>query len=380
MSKHTPFSESEGTADLRFLFLILFSSLYHTSKQKKIYYFSFFRDYDIIAPTTRDAKGFSRREKIMGKRRIFRKILAVCLCLAALFVTACGDKDTNENSGGEQAKTTSKAQIKIATKNTPEQNVLAHLAQNLIEQKTELNAEVVYYDDSTSASLLERMENNDIQIFFDYSGSLAVNALEMEREDINPPTLLQDVQNTLNKKHGVSVSEEIGYSSTTALYMSIARRTELNSPSTLSEIAKMSPDLTIAMNEGFYTRIDCFEALCKQYGMEFKEAKVMDEERGFRALMEGDIDLYIADSVSPYLSLLDVKQLVDDQYFFLPQTTCCLVSQKALDKYPELEPALKNMEGLINTSRMSLMIRRIYWEGNDVDEYLYTYLRANNLI
>ena len=29
---------------------------------------------------------------------------------------------------------------------------------------------------------------------------------------------------------------------------------------------------------------------------------------------------------------------------------------------------------------MSLMIKRIYWEGHDIEDYLFTYLRANNII
>ena len=314
----------------------------------------------------------------MGAKNLFRSIITICCLAALLFCVGCGDQPSADSSG--KTKANSKAQIKIATKNTPEQNILAHLAQNLITEKTNYTAEVVYYDDSTSASLLEKMENGDIQIFFDYTGSLAVNALEYTAETINTPTLTQDVQNSL-KHRGITASEEIGYSSTTSFYITIERRAELKSPSTLSEIANLSPDLTIGMDEGFFKRLDCYKAICEAYNMKFKEATVYeDEESGFRALIDGEIDLYIAPSVSPYLSQLDVKQLVDNEYFFLPQVTCCLISDEAIKKYPEIEPTLKNLEGLINASRMSLMIKRIYWEGNDIDEYIHTYLRANNLI
>ena len=84
--------------------------------------------------------------------------------------------------------------------------------------------------------------------------------------------------------------------------------------------------------------------------------------------------------MTPYFSLLNVKQLVDDKYFFLPQNTCYLVSDSALKDYPELDSTLSNLEGLISASRMSLMIKRIYWEGHDIEDYLFTYLRANNII
>ena len=312
----------------------------------------------------------------------FKKIIAAVAVAASMMLTltACGGATAGDDEEKDKTAPAERTQIRIATKNTPEQNILSHLAERIIEEKTELNAEVVYYDDSTSSSLAGKMAHNDIQVFFDYTGSLAVNALGMERENIYSPTLLQDTQNGLKKQYQIELIGEIGYSSTTAFYITIPRRVELGSPTTLSEIAKMSPKLKCGMDQGFYSRVDCFEAICDLYNMDFKATKVLAEDEGFDALMDGDIDLYIGESVSPYLSLFDVKQLVDDQYFFLPQTTCCLVSEAALKKYPEVEAALKNLEGLISASRMSLMIQRVYWEGNDIDDYVYTFLRANNLI
>lgn len=304
-------------------------------------------------------------------------LLALVLCFTA---SACdnGQKSSAEESSDSPYQ--SNSPINIATKNTPEQNILANLAKILIKEKMDMDTDIVYYKDSTSAALLGKMDRGTIQIFFDYSGSLAVNALNIDLDSVNVPTLLLDVQNTIRKNHEVTVSEEIGYNSTTAVYMMIDRREELGSPATISDLAKLSPKLKIGMNEAFYSRIDCYKAFAETYSLTFKEAAPYSEEAGFAALASGEIDVYIGNSISPYFSLLNVRQLVDDQYFFLPQNTCYLVSDKALKDFPELDSTLSNMEGLINASRMSLMIKRIYWEGHDIEEYLFTYLRANNII
>ncbi|MBR5328743.1 MAG: hypothetical protein IKV45_00890 [Firmicutes bacterium] len=315
-------------------------------------------------------------KRYIKKPWILTLLLAFCLCLS---FAACGNDDSSKNN--DATEQTTSGNIRIATKNTPEQNILANLAKILIREKMNLEAEVVYYEDSTSATLLEKMDKGSIQLFFDYTGSLAENALKIDMENVNIPTLILDVQNTIKKKHDITVSEPIGYNSTTAFYMMIDRREELGSPATLSQIAKMSTDLKIGMNEAFYNRIDCYQALCEHYGMTFKKSEVYsDDEFGFRALISGEIDVYIGPSVTPYLSLLNVKQLVDDKYFFLPQNTCLLMSNRALKEYPDMEKTMEHLEGLISESRMSLMIKRIYWEGNDIEEYLFTYLRANNII
>lgn len=310
----------------------------------------------------------------------FKKIWIFCFLSLCLFLSACGNDSTSQNAENEAVQSSGNT-IRIATKNTPEQNILAHLAQILIREKMGVEAEIVYFEDSTSATLLDKMNKGNIELFFDYSGSLAVNALQLDTEKVNIPTLLLDVQNNIRKKYDITVSEEIGYNSATAFYMMIDRREELGSPATLSQIAAMSSKLKIGMDEAFYHRIDCYSAFCDLYETEFKEAIVYtEEEDGFRALINGDIDVYVAPSVTPYRSLLNIKQLVDDKYFILPQNTCCLMSEKALQSYPDLDSTIEHLEGLISESRMSLIIKRIYWEGNDIDDYLFTYLRANNII
>lgn len=310
----------------------------------------------------------------------FKKIWIFCFLLLCLFLSACGNDSTSQNAENEAVQSSGNT-IRIATKNTPEQNILAHLAQILIREEMGVEAEIVYFEDSTSATLLDKMNKGNIELFFDYSGSLAVNALQLDTEKVNIPTLLLDVQNNIRKKYDITVSEEIGYNSATAFYMMIDRREELGSPATLSQIAAMSSKLKIGMDEAFYHRIDCYSAFCDLYETEFKEAIVYtEEEDGFRALINGDIDVYVAPSVTPYRSLLNIKQLVDDKYFILPQNTCCLMSEKALQSYPDLDSTIEHLEGLISESRMSLIIKRIYWEGNDIDDYLFTYLRANNII
>lgn len=312
-------------------------------------------------------------KNILKKPWFITILLIFSLCIS---LTACGESENEEDDTQISA-----SNIRIATKNTPEQNILANLAQILIREKMGVEAEIVYFEDSTSATLLDKMEKGNIHIFFDYTGSLAENALNIDLEGTNIPTLILDVQNNVKKNYDITVSEKIGYNSTTAFYMMIDRREELGSPANLTKVAEMSSKLNVGMTEAFYNRIDCYEALCALYGFTFQNATVYpDDTAGFTALIKGEIDLYIGPSVTPYLSLLNVKQIPDDKYFFLPQDTCCLMADSVLDRYPELNPTIAHLEGLISASRMSLMIKRIYWEGHDIQDYLYTYLRANNII
>ena len=112
-------------------------------------------------------------KKYIKKQRILSLLLALCLIFA---LSACGDAGKSESNDTETTYNSGK--IRIATKNTPEQNILANLAQILIREKMGVESEIVYFEDSTSATLLDKMDKGNIQIFFDYSGSLAENALK----------------------------------------------------------------------------------------------------------------------------------------------------------------------------------------------------------
>lgn len=315
----------------------------------------------------------------MNKRHISVILVSLLFCLCGCFMfAACGEQQETTASS-DTTQNTHKNSIKIATKNTPEQNILATLAKVLIENKLDAKVKIVYYDDSTSASLLEKLKDGKIDIFFDYTGSLAVNGLGYDAKDIDIPSLQTDVHNDIRKEYDATVSESLGYSSNIAVYMTIEKLQE-KGYLTVSNLAKDAPKLKIGMNEAFYNRADSFKEFCKTYDTTFKKAKVYPEEEGFFALINGKIDVLIADSVSPYRSLLNVKTVTDDLYFFLPQKAVSVTANRTLNSYPQLEATLSNLENLITASKMSLMVKRINWEGNDIEDYIYTYLRANNLI
>lgn len=74
----------------------------------------------------------------MNKKRIIPWFLAMVLLFTlCLSVTACGEKSTDTTIAESPMSNNNAAngKINIATKNTPEQNILANLAKILIEKK-----------------------------------------------------------------------------------------------------------------------------------------------------------------------------------------------------------------------------------------------------
>ena len=85
-------------------------------------------------------------KKYIKKQRIICLLLALCIIFT---FSACSGDDNGDATDTDTAYNSSK--IRIATKNTPEQNILATLAKILIREKIGVEAEIVYFEDSTSA-------------------------------------------------------------------------------------------------------------------------------------------------------------------------------------------------------------------------------------
>lgn len=308
-----------------------------------------------------------------------RRFLFYSMVLCVIFlVSGCG---SNQPASSDENVGT----IRIGIKNTEEQEILGTLAKILIEEKTDASAEVVLDDDVTSETLFEDLQNEDLDMYFDYSGSIGENALSMNEEEHSSSgegvaMVFVELQNTLAGEYMMHLSNSVGYEGGLTIYITPQRREELNQISSFSELAEVSGDLVIGMPEGFKERVDGYAAMKEFYDFRFKDVKTYSEEEGFWALVHGEIDVMVGDTTSIYNSLYNLTLLSDDQRFFQPQITCYVVRNAVLDEYEGLEDSLSIMEGMLTSGNMSSMKRRVYYEGQDLESYLHDYLRARNLI
>lgn len=302
------------------------------------------------------------------------KKVAILLILMAMVFTlwGCGD-DENEAVNGQE--------VRIATKNTQEQTILAHLAEILIEDKTDHEVTLVENEKVTSKSLYEDLKLGNIDIYFDYTGSLYLNGAELPDGDIQPAVILVQLQTALLEQ-GIYVSESIGYDGGLALYITPELRDEmgLDRTSGISSLEELAPDLVIGMEDSFYSRDKGYKALCEFYELKFKDAKVYTEDEGFYALRRGDIDIMVGSSTSIYNNMYNLYLFKDDQRFFTPEIACYVGDDEFLLAYPEIKDVMSTLDGLLSSGTVSSIIRSVYLEGRDMDEYLRDFLRARNLL
>lgn len=304
------------------------------------------------------------------KRFFLYCMILTCICLFA----GCGDD-------AQEPQKESSDVIRIGVKNTEEHQILGILAKILIEEKTGNAAEIVYDDNAVSASLFDSLQNGSLEMYFDYSGSVGENALSLDESDENSKALsLMELQNTLSGEYQIFLSDSLGYESRLTIYITPDLREELDGISSFSDLAAVSKKLTIGMPRSFYERIDGYAALKEAYDFKFIEASVYSEEDGFWALVHGDIDVMVGETTNIYNALYNLYLLSDDKRFFQPQYACYVVRNEVFDDYEGLKESLSIMSNFLTAGTMSSMKRKIFWEGEEAENYLHTYLRARNLI
>ena len=112
---------------------------------------------------------------------------------------------------------------------------------------------------------------------------------------------------------------------------------------TISDLKRISRNLTIAPTLEFINREDGLPGLKKEYNLEFKDTIGIDGSPRYTALLNNDAQVIDAFTTDGLLKKFDLVVLEDDKSFFPPYNAIPLVREETLEKYPEIEPILNNL-------------------------------------
>ncbi|MDF2844679.1 MAG: hypothetical protein K0R00_3105 [Herbinix sp.] len=293
-----------------------------------------------------------------------KKITLICLvALLGLFLFGCG----SEGKGKES--------ITVGSKNFTENIIIAHMMADLIEQNTELSV-VRKVNLGGSNVAWTALENNDIQMYPDYTGTVVANYYQ-EKTGTSKETL--DRAKELLTGDKLKAMDSIGFNNTYTLAVKkeTAERYNLKSFSDLTAIAN---ELILGCEFEFKDRPDGYPGLQEAYGMNFKEAKGMDHGIMYRSLNEGEVDVVDAYATDGQIKVFDLTILEDDLEFFPPYDCIPIVRQDILDKYPEIESALNQLAGKIDEAIMQDLNAKVDDEGRKADTVARNFLVSIGLI
>lgn len=276
------------------------------------------------------------------------------------------------------AFTTSQPTIKIATKNFTEQYILGYLMADIINAKTNLRVIKKFNLGSTDVCQ-QAMQKKEIDIYPEYTGTAMTVILKTSPANKDPQQLFNFVQQEYLKRFNINWLNSFGFNDTQAIAVraDLADQYHLN---TISDLAKVSNHLTIAVPAEFMQRADAFVGLQKTYNINFANIKQMDPGLMYEAIKNNQVAVILAFSTDARIVKYHLKVLQDDKHLFPTYYAAPLVRQEVLDKYPQIQSALNILAGKIDDPMMQHLNYLVDIEHQSPEKVAKDFLVAKKLL
>ncbi|WP_425487609.1 glycine betaine ABC transporter substrate-binding protein [Marilutibacter spongiae] len=258
--------------------------------------------------------------------------VAACLCL----LLACASHGV---FAGES--------LRVGSKNFTESVILGEIAAGVGRQQ---GHSVEHRRQLGGTRILWRaLEEGDIDLYPEYTGTLAQELLQMPGADED------DLVDALATR-GLRMTAPLGFDNTYALGMRADRALELQVDS-ISDLAA-HPGLRVGLSNEFMQRADGWPGLRATYGLP-QAANGLDHDLAYRGLESGAIDVIDLYSTDAEIAHYGLVVLDDDRRYFPSYQAVYLYREDLSMRAPDWTAALDAMAGRIDAATMRGLNARV---------------------
>jgi osmoprotectant transport system substrate-binding protein len=263
--------------------------------------------------------------------------------------------------------------IVVGSKNFTEQVVLGEILAQHLETATGAHVERRFYLGGTYIAHQALLAGR-IDVYVEYTGT-ALTAVLKQPVVSDPGVAYGVVRTGYQSQFNLEVGPPLGFENTFAIVVrgEDARRLNLR---TLSDAVPQARGWRAAFGYEFMERPDGFPGLAAAYDLEFAAPpRIMDLGLLYRSLKEGQVDLVAGNSTDGPIGALDLYVLEDDKRYFPPYEAVPVTRAETLARFPTFRPALAQLRGRIDASRMRAMNQAVDGNHRDVSDVAREFLR-----
>lgn len=201
-----------------------------------------------------------------------------------------------------------------------------------------------------TAVLHEALDVGGIDCYPEYTGTGYMAVLKHPTH-ADPKAVYRRVAAEYEQRWGMHWLPSLGFQNTYAMAVrpEVAQRHGLR---TLTDLARVGPELTAALSTSFQEREDGLPGLQRVYGLTLKSARAMDQALKYRAIGSGAVDLIDGYSTDGEIATYGLVVLDDDRRFFPPYHCCPLVGRRLVAEMPRAVAVLSLLAGRIDEATM----------------------------
>src|SRR5271165_1669070 len=268
--------------------------------------------------------------------------------------------------------------ITVGSKNFTEQLVLGELLAQYLESVCRAPVERRFYLAGTYICHQALLAGR-IDVYVEYTGT-ALAAILKQNASGDSQAVYDQVKEEYRRKFGLDVMPPLGFNNTFAMVMrgDDARRLGV---STLSQLARVAPQLRLGVGYEFLERQDGYQGLVSTYGLRFAEApRVMDLGLLYRALENRSVDVVAGNNTDGLIAALGLIVLEDDKHYFPPYDAVPIVRPQLFAECPQARAAMERLSGRITADDMRKMNYAVDGEKRDATEVAREFLTSNGLL
>lgn len=319
-----------------------------------------------IKLNSKKARKTSKRKSIRHNKQRRKTLVTACILIVVIIAGAVGCKIYGK-----------KDTIVIGSKNFSEQLILGNILSDLIEENTDLQVERKLNLGGSSV-IWEATKSGDVDAYVEYTGTGLMGIMQREAMTDADKTY-NTVKEYFHEEYKVEWLKPLGFNNTFTLAVreDTANKYKLK---TISDLAKVSNELTLGCSMEFSDRDDGYKGIQKLYNINFKSLKSVDGGLRYTAINNRESDVIDALSTDGLVKAFKLKVLEDNKSFFPPYQAVPIIRQDTLKKYPELKGILNKLSGQINDETMRELNYKVDKEGQDPEYVAREFLKDKGLI
>ncbi|NUL48853.1 glycine/betaine ABC transporter substrate-binding protein [Cellulosimicrobium funkei] len=298
--------------------------------------------------------------------------------VAALTLTACGGGDGGGGGDGPNAGMLEGAQLTAGSKEFTESVVLSQITSLALE-----DAGATIEDQtgiSGSATVREALETDEIDFYWDYTGTGWVNILGNTTEEV-PDDLFAAVTEA-DAENGIAWLDPAPFENTyrIAVKQDFADENGLVTQSDAAAFINENPDQArVCAASEFINRDDGLPGLEEAYGFEFSE--VVELELNLIYTQVGDsCEFGEVFSTDARIAANDMVILEDDEEFFVEYQGAMTLRQETLDEYPAIEEIMAPISEQLTNETMMELNGKVDTDGENPRDVAEEWLQDQGLI
>lgn len=233
-----------------------------------------------------------------------------------------------------------------------------------------------------SLAILEAMERGEVDIYYDYTGTITESVLGLnllDRGIADPEEYWKRGKAGMEEEYGFTLAEHLTYEHTYTLSIPREKAEELGIES-IGDLRDYDQDWIMATDEETLTRPDGYPRVQELYDLNFKETRSMDITMAYPAIKRGDIDVIIGLSMDARQKKFNLLNLDDPKGWQPRYHPVPVIDQKTLDKYPELKDQVNSLVPHLEQQKVLAMVKRVDIDGEDPDKVVQDFLKQEGLV